>query len=92
MPAPAAEPCTLDSTIFGIRLTRLDEGVIVLQQFADHGCDGVGLGGGADGLQIAAGAEGAAFALDHQHPDVVIGLDLGAELFQLLRDRQDRSS
>ena len=45
-------------------------------------------GGGADGLQIAAGAEGAAFALDHQHPDIVIGLDLGAELLELLRDRQ----
>ena len=63
---------------------RLDKGVIVLEQFADHGRDGVGFGGGPDGLQIAAGAEGAAFALDHQHPDVVIGLDLGAELFELL--------
>ena len=30
MPAPAAEPCTLDSTIFGIRRRVVDEGVIVL--------------------------------------------------------------
>ena len=66
----------------------LDEGVIVLEQFADHGGDGVGLGGGADGLQVAAGAEGAAFALDHQHPDLVGGFDRGAELLQLLRDRK----
>ena len=45
-------------------------------------------GGGADGLQIAAGAEGAAFAFDHQHADLVIGLDLGGELLQLSRDRK----
>ena len=50
------------------------------------------VGRGADGLQIAAGAEGAAFALDHQHADIVVGLDLRAELLELLRDRQDRSS
>ena len=31
MPAPAAEPCTLDSEIFGMRRIDLDEGVIVLQ-------------------------------------------------------------
>ena len=60
----------------------------MLQQFADHGRDGVGGGRSADGLQIAAGAEGAAFALDHQHPDIVVGLDLGGELFQLFRDRK----
>ena len=59
-----------------------------MQQFADHGRDGVGCRGRADGLQIAAGAEGAAFALDHQHADVVVGLDLGAELLQLFRDRE----
>ena len=49
------------------------------------------VGRGADGLQIAAGAEGAAFALDHQHPDVVIGLDLGAELLELLARSTGRS-
>jgi hypothetical protein len=42
----------------------------------------------ANGLQIAAGREGAAFALDHQHPYIVVALDLGAELLELLRDRQ----
>jgi hypothetical protein len=67
---------------------RLDEGVIVLQEFADHGRNRVGLCGGANGLQIAARAEGAAFALDHEHADRVIALDLGAELFELLRDRE----
>ncbi len=45
-------------------------------------------GRGPDGLQIAAGAERAADAFDHQHANIVIGLDLGAELLQLLRDRQ----
>ena len=60
----------------------------MLQQFADHGRDGIGGGRGADGLQVAAGAERAAFAFDHQHPDLVGGLDLGAELLQLLRDRK----
>ena len=88
MPAPAAEPCTLDSTIFGIRRTVVDEGVVMLQQLADHGRNGVGGGGGANGLQIAAGAERAAFALDHQHPDIVGRLDLGAELLQLFGDRK----
>ncbi len=47
---------------------------------------GVRSGRSPNGLQIAAGAEGAAFALDHQHPDVVVGLDLGGELFQLFRN------
>ena len=60
----------------------------MLQQFADHGRDGVGGGRRANGLQIAAGAERAAFAFDHQHPDVVVGLDLGAELFELFGDRK----
>ena len=62
--------------------------MIVLQQFTNHRRDIVGRGRRANGLQIAAGGEGAAFALDHQHPYRVIGLDLGAELLELLRDRQ----
>ena len=62
--------------------------MIVLEQFADHRRDRVGLRGSADGLQIAAGAESAAFAFDHQHPDIVRGLDLGAELLELLCDRK----
>ena len=52
----------------------------MLQQFADHGRDAVGRGRRADGLQIAAGTERAAFAFDYQHADVVIGLDVRAEL------------
>ena len=60
----------------------------MLQQFPDHGRDGIIGGGRANGLQIAAGREGAAFALDHQHPDIVVALDLGAELLELLRNRQ----
>ena len=67
---------------------RLDEGVVVLQQLADHRRDGIVGGGGADGLQIAAGREGAAFTLDHQHTDIVVALDLRAELLELLRNRQ----
>jgi hypothetical protein len=39
-------------------------------------------------LQIAAGAERAARSLDHQHANVVVGLDLRAELFQLFGDRK----
>ena len=60
----------------------------MLQQFADHGRDLVGSGRSADGLQIAAGAERAAFAFDHQHPDIVRRLDLRAELLELFRDRK----
>jgi hypothetical protein len=60
----------------------------VLQQLADHGRDGVVGGGRADGLQIAAGREGAAFALDDQHADSVVALDLRTELLELLCDRQ----
>ena len=71
---------------------RGDEGVVMLQQFADHGRDGVGGRRGADGLQVAAGAERAAFAFDHQHPDFVRRLDLGAELLQLSWRSKDRSS
>ena len=67
---------------------RLDKGVVVLQQLSHHGRDGIVGGGCANGLQIAAGGEGAAFALDNKHADVVIALDLRAELLELLRDRQ----
>jgi hypothetical protein len=69
-------------------LKRGDEGVVMLQQLADHGRDGVGGGGRPNSLQIAAGAEGAAFAFDHQHPDLVRRLDLRAELLELFRDRK----
>src|SRR6185437_7882708 len=65
-----------------------DEGVIVLQQLADHGRDRVAGGRSTDGLQIAARAEGTSFALDHQHPDLVGSLDFGAERLELLRDRE----
>jgi len=37
---------------------------------------------------IAAGGERPAFALDHQHANIVIGLDFGAELLEFLGDRQ----
>ena len=60
----------------------------MLEQFADHGRDGVGRGSRADGLKIAAGAERAAFALDHQHPDIVRRLDLRRQLLELFRDRK----
>jgi hypothetical protein len=60
----------------------------VLEQFADHGRDGTGGGGSANGLQVAAGAKRAAFAFDHQHPDVVGSLDLGAERLEFLGDRK----
>ena len=60
----------------------------MLQEFADDGRDGVGFRRSPNGLQISAGRESAAFALDYQHLDGVIGLDLGAELLQLLRDRK----
>jgi hypothetical protein len=88
MPAPAAEPWTLESTIFGIRRTVSMKGVVVLQQLADHRRDGIVGCGGANRLQIAAGREGAAFALDDKHADIVVALDLRAELLELLRDRQ----
>ena len=39
----------------------------------------------ANHREVAAGRKGTAFALDHQHLDGVVGLDLGAELFELLR-------
>ena len=58
----------------------------MLQQFADHGRDGIGGGGRADGLQIAAGRECAAFALDDEHADIVVAFDFGGELLQFLRD------
>ena len=61
---------------------------MVPQQFADHRRDIVGGGRSPNGLQIAAGAERAAFAFDHQHPDIVVRLDLGAELLQLPGDRK----
>ena len=60
----------------------------MLEQFADHGRDGVGGGRGTDGLQVAAGGERAAFALDHEHTDIVRRLDLRAELFELFGDRK----
>jgi hypothetical protein len=60
----------------------------VPQHLADHRHDGVVGGGRSDGLQVAAGAEGAAFALDHQHLDVVRPFDIGAELCELFRNRQ----
>ncbi len=62
--------------------------MIVFEQFANHGRDVVGGGGGADSLQIAAGAECAALAFNHEHADVVVGLDLRTELFELLCNRK----
>jgi hypothetical protein len=62
--------------------------VVVLQQLADHRRDGIVGGGCSNGLQIAAGREGAAFTLDDKHTDIVVALDLRAELLELLRDRQ----
>src|ERR1700722_6719551 len=56
---------------------------MVPQQFADDRRDIVGGGRSPNGLQIAAGAERAAFTFDHQHSDVVVRLDLGAQLLQL---------
>ena len=50
---------------------RGDEGVIMLQQLADHGCDGAGRCRGPEGLKVAAGGERAAIAFDDQHPDFV---------------------
>ena len=58
----------------------------MLQQLADHRRDGVSGRGSTNGLQIAAGAERAAFALDHQHLDIIGRLDIGAELFELFGD------
>ena len=52
--------------------------MVVFQQFADYGRDGVSGGCSSNGLQIAAGREGAAFALDDQHTDIVVALDLAA--------------
>ena len=66
----------------------LDEGVIVLQQLADDRRHRAGFGRGTDRLQIAAGREGAAFAFEDHDPDVVGALDVGRELFELLRDRK----
>ena len=65
-----------------------DEGMIMLQQFADDRGNIVGSRCRANGLQIAAGAERAAFALDHQHPDIIGRFDLRAELLQLFCDRK----
>jgi hypothetical protein len=56
--------------------------------FPDDGGNGTGGGCGAESLQVAASAEGAAFTLDHEHPDGVIGFHLGAKLFQPFRNRQ----
>jgi hypothetical protein len=65
-----------------------DEGMVVLQQLADDRRDGARFRSCADGLQIAPGAEGAAFALQHQHADAIVGFDLCGELLQLLGDRE----
>jgi hypothetical protein len=65
-----------------------DEGVVMLQQLADDGRNRVVRCRRADRLQIAAGTEGSAFAFDDQHANVLRGFDLGAERFELLRDRQ----
>ena len=60
----------------------------MLQQFSHHRRNEIGGSRRANGLQIAASGKRTAFALDHQHPDRVIALDLGAELLELLRDRE----